>query len=307
MGHDLGPRPLRPRRRGRPRRAPARAPRAALRAQRPEPEGDEVLERGGRASTSPARCATASSTTPAPGARPLEGPGRAADGPGRLRQPRHRGRAAAPGSCRPDLPATRSPRWATGSRRLRPRLRRRGGEPDEEIRQTPTWALRPLRGFMFRNVYLLAGRPEAERAGGACGRSSAVTRAPRAAAASPEPDLFTRVTDFVGDDRPVRPARLGAEAFMPREGPSDSRTRPLFGTPAARYRRTENPCGGVPGCANSIEIGLRPTPARLALRGEGTRPFRGLSCKGFRSHQDKASSRPTENGRLRRGSRRSVS
>jgi dGTPase len=93
----------------------------------------------------------------------------------------------------------------------------------DEIRQSPAIGatfLR-LRAFMFRSVYLAPPASlEAERARGVV--QALFTRfheRPDLLPPSPEPDLVTRVTDFVAGMTDRYALRAYAEAFMPREGP----------------------------------------------------------------------------------------
>jgi dGTPase len=93
----------------------------------------------------------------------------------------------------------------------------------DEIRQSPEVgaAFLRLRAYMFRNVYLAP--PASHEADRARGVVQALFRRyherPELLPPSPEPDLVTRVTDFVAGMTDRYALRVYREAFMPREGP----------------------------------------------------------------------------------------
>jgi dGTPase len=93
----------------------------------------------------------------------------------------------------------------------------------DEIRQSPETgaAFLRLRAFMFRKVYLAPPASlEAERARGVVqALFQRYHDRPELLPASREPDLVTRVTDFVAGMTDRYALRVYREAFMPREGP----------------------------------------------------------------------------------------
>ena len=154
------------------------------------------------------------------------GPDRAPARPGRLREPRHRGRPARRRHRPRDLPAedvtalgtTTSERLTT----LVADIVNATGE-GEEIRQSPEIgaAFLRLRRFMFQRVYLAP--PASDEAARARNVVQALFRhfhdRPDLMPASPEPDPVTRTTDFVAGMTDRYALRVYGAAFLPREGP----------------------------------------------------------------------------------------